>query len=105
MKNSTAASHSEVITPANNDYLLLLSTQHEMIRLELEQILYFATEGNYTRIFLKSQKNSSNTIGEGGGGGGVLPCKSESYKDIRGYQSPCLHPFCKGRKTADGSDK
>lgn len=67
MKNSTAANHSEVITPANNDYLLLLSTQHEMIRLDLEQILYFATEGNYTRIFLKSQKTSSNTIGGGGG--------------------------------------
>lgn len=101
MKNSTAANHSEVITPANNDYLLLLSTQHEMIRLDLEQILYFATEGNYTRIFLKSQKTSSNTIG----GGGVLPCKSEPYKHIRGHQSLCLHPFCKGRKTADGSDK
>ena len=82
MKNSTAASHLEVITPANNDYLLLLSTQHEMIRLDLEQILYFATEGNYTRIFLKSQKTSSNTIG-----GGVLSCKSETYKDIRGYQA------------------
>ena len=72
MKNSTAANHSEVITPANNDYLLLLSTQHEMIRLDLEQILYFATEGNYTRIFLKSHKKVTNTMGGGGGGGGVI---------------------------------